>query len=77
MLVATIEYEANLRHKNEMLRLEAELKGKYAITMRELLVIISSIIIRAKIERENRDLNLEKIRVKAAENRVTVLESVK
>ncbi|XP_019852447.1 PREDICTED: ATPase family AAA domain-containing protein 3-like, partial [Amphimedon queenslandica] len=56
---STIEYEANLRHKNEMLRLEAELKGK------------------AKIERENRDLNLEKIRVKAAENRVTVLESVK
>ena len=77
MLVATIEYEANLRHKNEMLRLEAELKGKYAITMTEMLVIISSIIIRAKIERENRDLNLEKIRVKAAENRVTVLESVK
>ena len=24
----TIEYEAQLRHKNEMLRVEAELKGK-------------------------------------------------
>lgn len=24
----TIEYEAELRHKNEMLRVEAELKGK-------------------------------------------------
>ena len=24
----TIEYEAELRHKNEMLRVEAEIKGK-------------------------------------------------
>lgn len=29
------------------------------------------------MDRENRDLNLEKIRVKAAEHRVTVLESIK
>lgn len=28
LCVATIEYEAELRHKNEMKRLEAELKGK-------------------------------------------------
>ena len=27
--IATIEYEAQLRHKNEMTRLEAELRGKY------------------------------------------------
>ena len=27
-LIATIEYEAELRHKNEMTRLQAELKGK-------------------------------------------------
>ena len=27
-LLATIEYEAELRHKNEMTRLQAELKGK-------------------------------------------------
>lgn len=26
----TIEYEAELRHKNEMTRLQAELKGKWA-----------------------------------------------
>ena len=26
--LATIEYEAELRHKNEMTRLQAELKGK-------------------------------------------------
>ncbi len=54
----TVEHEAELRHKNEMLRLEAELKG------------------RAKVDRENRDINLEKIRVEAAERRKTVLESI-
>lgn len=32
---------------------------------------------RAKVERENRDITLEQIRVKAQENRVTVLESIK
>eukprot|EP00118_Oscarella_pearsei_P009601 m.55954 g.55954 ORF g.55954 m.55954 type:complete len:487 (+) comp34526_c0_seq2:290-1750(+) len=54
----TIEYEAELRHQNEMKRLEAELSGK------------------AKIDRENRDLNLEKIRVNAQERRETVLKSI-
>ncbi len=57
-IAETVEHEAELRHKNEMLRLEAELKGK------------------AKIDRENRDINLEKIRVEAAEKRKTVLESI-
>ena len=55
----TIEYEAQLRHENEMKRLQAEMKE------------------RGRMERENHDLNLEKIKVKAAEDRVTVLESVK
>ena len=32
---------------------------------------------RAKMERENHDLTLEKIRTKASEDRTTVLESVK
>ena len=32
---------------------------------------------RAQIERENHDLTLEQIKLKAAEHRVTVLESVK
>lgn len=32
---------------------------------------------RAKIERENKDIRLEKIRVKAAEQRETVLQSIK
>lgn len=56
---ATIEHEMDLRHKNEMKRVEAELRAK------------------AKVDRENRDLILEQIRLKAQENRVTVLESIK
>ena len=31
---------------------------------------------RSKMERENKDINLEKIRVKAAERRKTTLESI-
>lgn len=54
-----MEYEAELRHKNEMKRVEAELMGK------------------AKMERENRDINLELMREKAKENRETVLEGIK
>ncbi|KAK6176224.1 hypothetical protein SNE40_014548 [Patella caerulea] len=55
----TIEHEAELRHKNEMRRIEAEMSGK------------------AKVDRENQDLIKEQIRLKAAENRQTVLESIK
>lgn len=32
---------------------------------------------RAKADRENRDITLEQIRLKAAENRTTILESIK
>ena len=35
------------------------------------------LFVRAKIERENRDIKLEKIRVKAAEQGETVLQSIK
>lgn len=59
MRKATIEHEMELRHKNEMKRVEAELHAK------------------AKVDRENRDLTLEQIRLRAQENRVTVLESIK
>lgn len=48
-----------LRHKNELLRIEAESKA------------------RAKVERENADIIREQIRLKAAEHRQTVLESIK
>lgn len=59
MRKATIEYEMELRHQNEMKRVEAEYRAK------------------AKVDRENRDLTLEQIRLKASENRITVLESIK
>lgn len=48
-----------LRHKNEMLRIEAEAKA------------------RGRVERENADVIREQIRLKAAEHRQTVLESIR
>lgn len=56
---ATVEHEMDLRHKNEMLRVEAESKA------------------RARVERENADIIREQIRLKAAEHRQTVLESIR
>ncbi|PIK58859.1 hypothetical protein BSL78_04171 [Apostichopus japonicus] len=55
---STIEYEAELKHKNDMKRLEAELSGK------------------AQIERENKDIRNEQIRIQAREHRDTVLQSI-
>lgn len=48
-----------LRHKNDMLRVEAEARA------------------RAKAERENADIIREQIRLKAAEHRQTILESIR
>ncbi|XP_070824622.1 ATPase family AAA domain-containing protein 3-like [Chaetodon trifascialis] len=59
MRKATVEHEMELRHKNDLLRIEAEAKA------------------RAQVERENADLIREQIRLKAAEHRQTVLESIK
>uniref|UniRef100_A0A4W4HDM4 AAA+ ATPase domain-containing protein n=1 Tax=Electrophorus electricus TaxID=8005 RepID=A0A4W4HDM4_ELEEL len=59
MRKATIEHEMELRHKNEMLRVEAEAKA------------------RGRVERENADIIREQIRLKAAEHRQTVLESIR
>lgn len=59
MRKATIEHEMDLRHQNEMKRVEAEVKAK------------------AKVDRENRDLTLEQIRLKAEQHRITVLEGIK
>lgn len=56
--IATIEHEMQLRHKNELLRVEAESKA------------------RARVERENADIIREQIRLKAAEHRHTVLETI-
>lgn len=49
----------DLRHRNDLLSIEAEAKA------------------RAQVERENADLIREQIRLKAAEHRQTVLESIK
>ncbi|XP_076023127.1 uncharacterized protein LOC143013397 [Genypterus blacodes] len=59
MRKATIEHEMELRHKNELLRVEAEAKA------------------RAQVERDNADIIREQIRLKAAEHRQTVLESIR
>ncbi|XP_064610548.1 ATPase family AAA domain-containing protein 3-B-like [Liolophura sinensis] len=59
MRKSTMEYEADLKHKNKMKRIEAELRGK------------------AQVDRENQDLIREQIRLKAAEHRQTILESIK
>uniref|UniRef100_H2N9H1 AAA+ ATPase domain-containing protein n=1 Tax=Pongo abelii TaxID=9601 RepID=H2N9H1_PONAB len=56
---ATVEREMELRHKNELLRVEAEARA------------------RTKAERENADIIREQIRLKAAEHRQTVLESIR
>ncbi len=39
--VATIEYEAELRHKNEMARVAAEIQGKYELVCMNLLYVMS------------------------------------
>lgn len=56
---SSMEYEAELRLKNDMKKIEAELRGK------------------AKIERENKDIRKDQIRLEAAEHRETVLQSIK
>lgn len=57
-LTETMEYESELRQKNDLVRIEAEMKAK------------------AKVDRENRDINLEQIKLQAAERRKTILESI-
>ena len=57
-------FKATLEHEME-LRAKADMKR-----------IQSEMTAKAKIERENQDLYLEQIRVKAKENRSTVMESI-
>uniref|UniRef100_A0A5K3FXT0 DUF3523 domain-containing protein n=1 Tax=Mesocestoides corti TaxID=53468 RepID=A0A5K3FXT0_MESCO len=54
----TIEYEAQLRHQNELKQIEARLRGE------------------AQVERENREIRLERSRVEAREHRETILQSI-
>lgn len=75
--------EENLRKqeesvaKQEALRkatLEHELETRSKYDMKR---IEAEMKAKAKVDRENQDLYLEQIRLKAAENRITVLESIK
>ncbi|OAF67946.1 ATPase family AAA domain-containing protein 3 [Intoshia linei] len=54
----SIEHEAELRLKNDLKRIEAEVRG------------------RGQIERENKDITMETIRLKAVEKRKTILDSI-
>ncbi|RWS23222.1 hypothetical protein B4U80_09648, partial [Leptotrombidium deliense] len=56
---ATLEYEMELRQKNDLKRVEAEVKAQ------------------AIKERENREIYLEQMKLKAAEDRTTKLDSIK
>lgn len=58
MYLATIEFESDLRHKNEMKQIEAKIRGE------------------AIVEKENRDIRLERFQMEAQERRKTVLESI-
>lgn len=51
---------------------EIEMKEKNRLKLLE-----HEMRVKAKVDRENRDINLEQIRLKAQENRTTVLESIK
>lgn len=75
--------EENLRRqeesvaKQEQLRrdtLEYELKRRHEVDMKK---VEAEMRAKAKIDRENQDLTLEQIRLKAAEDRTTMLESIK
>ena len=57
-ILETVEHEAELRQKNDMTRVKAEMKA------------------RGEMERDNRDIILEQIRLKAVERRKTILESI-
>lgn len=51
---------------------EIEMKEKNRLKLLE-----HEMRVKAKVDRENRDINLEQIRLRAQENRTTVLESIK
>ncbi|RWS05690.1 hypothetical protein B4U79_08686 [Dinothrombium tinctorium] len=59
MRKSTLEYEAELKHKNDLKRIEAEIRAQ------------------AIKERENREIYLEQLKLKAAEDRITKLDSIK
>lgn len=75
--------EENLRKQEESVAKQEAMRRQtieHEIEMKEknkLKMLEHEMRARAKAERDNRDLTLEQIRLKAQENRVTVLESIK
>lgn len=75
--------EENLRKQEESVAKQEAMRRatlEHEIEMKEknkLKLLEHEMRARAKAERDNRDLTLEQIRLKAQENRVTVLESIK
>lgn len=75
--------EENLRKQEESVSKQEQMRRatiEHEIAMKEknkLKLLEAELKAKAKIDRDNRDINLEQIRLKAQENRVTVLESIK
>jgi ATPase family AAA domain-containing protein 3A/B len=75
--------EENLRKQEESVAKQEAMRRQtieHEMEMREknkMKLLEAELRAKAKVERENRDLTLEQIRLKAQENRVTVLESIK
>ncbi|CAD7093016.1 unnamed protein product [Hermetia illucens] len=75
--------EENLRKQEESVAKQEAMRRQtieHEIEMKEknrLKLLEHEMRVKAKVDRENRDINLEQIRLKAQENRTTVLESIK
>lgn len=54
--------------------IEHEMDMRHNLDMKKL---EAELLAKAKVDRENQDLTLEQIRLRASENRITVLESIK
>lgn len=70
------EQEASIA-KQEQMKYEAQKRANELSHENDLKRIEAKMKARAKVERENRDINLEQIKLKAAEDRQTKLESIK
>ena len=85
----TIDYEAELRHKNEVCDLEFQRlvrpTAESLVIVRLYSLLIHSQMARldaelqgkARVERQNIDIRLQRIRAKAEEQRKTVLEGIR
>uniref|UniRef100_A0A1A9W459 AAA+ ATPase domain-containing protein n=1 Tax=Glossina brevipalpis TaxID=37001 RepID=A0A1A9W459_9MUSC len=75
--------EENLRKQEESVARQEAMRRQtieHEIEMKEknrLKLLEHEMRVKAKVDRENRDINLEQIRLKAQEHRTTVLESIK